>query len=255
MQLAESCFLTHIRLPLHKTPKMIALNSFLLLCSSANLGAIIHKGDSLIIHTYGFSTRQPVARLWASHVLGTDLTTMIAGGYSTNGTMHTSDTEALNSNSLTFDANKPSGSGMEENFSRVNRICIDYGPRLFGVARSDYFNLVRPYGTVVNDGNLTDISCKLLKLASQFGASEAVIGVPLDSNGIMSHTVRNINGQICLNFSRVFSSVASHRYSNSSFRTVLFDERYSTREATWRIQTDRIKGLGIYFSPLVEPHV
>jgi RNase H-fold protein (predicted Holliday junction resolvase) len=110
------------------------------------------------------------------------------------------------------------------------------------VARSDYFtDVVQPYGTIVNDGNLTDVSYKILKLARQFSASEAIIGVPLDSDGVMSRNVRNINGQLCLNFSNVFSSIAAHSY-NSSFRTVLFDERYSTREARWRIQTDKIKG-------------
>lgn len=137
-------------------------------------------------------------------------------------------------------ANK--GGSVVSCFPRANRVCIDYGPRLIGVARSDYFDVVQPYGTVVNDGNLTDVSYKILKLVCQFSASEAVIGVPLDSDGVMSHSVRNINGQLCLNFSNVFSSIAAHSYSNSSFRTVLFDERYSTREARWRIQTDRIKG-------------
>lgn len=122
------------------------------------------------------------------------------------------------------------------------------------MARSDYLtDVVQPYGTIVNDGNLTDVSYKILKLARQFSASEAVIGVPLDSDGVMSRKVRNINGQLCLNFSNVFSSIAAHSYNNSSFRTMLFDERYSTREARWRIQTDRIKGdVTLTYIPLLD---
>ena len=150
-------------------------------------------------------------------------------------------THSINSTRASSSVNTR-GSGVSI-FPRANRVCIDYGPRLIGVARSDYFtDVVQPYGTIVNDGNLTDVSYKILKLARQFSASEAVIGVPLDSDGVMSRSVRNINGQLCLNFSNVFSSIAAHSYNNSSFRTVLFDERYSTREARWRIQTDKIKG-------------
>ena len=50
--------------------------------------------------------------------------------------------------------------------------------------------------------------------------------------------MKNFNGRLCLNFSSVLSSVA--RYERA---TLLFDERYTSKEARARIKTERMKGI------------
>lgn len=130
-----------------------------------------------------------------------------------------------------------------------SRVAIDYGPRIIGIAYSNYFNQVQPYNTIRNHGNLTGISIQILDIVKQFGASEVIIGIPLDSNGRLHYNVRNLNGQLCLNFSKVFSSVATNQY-HSNFQTILFDERYTTKEARLRIKSDKIKGMYYYIIDL-----
>lgn len=126
---------------------------------------------------------------------------------------------------------------------RRARLSIDYGPRIIGVAQSNYFGIVEPYGTIRNTGNLVSVVNNVLNLAKTWSVSEIVLGVPLDSNGILDYTVKNFNGQLCLNFSQVLSSVSLHEH-NSKFRTVLFDERFTTKEAKLRLQYENVKGNG-----------
>ncbi|KAJ1424382.1 hypothetical protein B484DRAFT_98930 [Ochromonadaceae sp. CCMP2298] len=117
---------------------------------------------------------------------------------------------------------------------RRARVAVDYGPRIIGIARSNYLGVVEPYGTLRNKGNLTDLSLQVLQLAKTWSASEIVIGVPLDSDGKMHYRVRNLNGRLCLNFSTVLSTVALHT-PNTPLTTLLFDERYTTKEAKLRL--------------------
>ena len=67
-----------------------------------------------------------------------------------------------------------------------------------------------------------------------------IVGLPLDSNGKMSHKVKNFNGQLCLNFSMVLAATATIALPRASVH--LFDERYTTREAKARIKSGKIKG-------------
>lgn len=124
---------------------------------------------------------------------------------------------------------------------RRARLSIDYGPRVIGIAQSNYLGVVQPYGTIRNTGNLVGVAKSVLDLAKTWSVSELVLGVPLDSDGILHNNVRNFNGQLCLNFSQILSSVAFHEYS-AKFKTVLFDERFTTKEAKLRLQYNNIKG-------------
>ena len=74
-------------------------------------------------------------------------------------------------------------------------------------------------------------------------------GVPLDYDGVMSYGVKNFNGRLCLNFSSVLSSVAQFERAGR-LRTLLFDERYTSKEARARIKTGRMKGTYIHTCPL-----
>eukprot|EP01036_Dinobryon_divergens_P027931 gene27931-36795_t len=120
------------------------------------------------------------------------------------------------------------------------RISIDYGPRIIGLAHSDLFGAVHPYGTIRNGGNLTNICYQILDYAFRQGAVEIIIGVPLDFDGVMSYGVKNFNGRLCLNFSSVLSSVAQFERAGR-LRTLLFDERYTSKEARARIRTGRMR--------------
>lgn len=110
------------------------------------------------------------------------------------------------------------------------RIGVDYGPRLIGIAYSDYFGAVTPYTTIRNNGNLTYISEAIARLATSLRASEVILGVPLDTNGRLDYHVRNMNGKICLNFSFVLASVLTH-LCRFGIKVRLFDERFTTQEA------------------------
>lgn len=58
----------------------------------------------------------------------------------------------------------------------------------------------------------------------------------------MHYDIRNFNGQLCLNFSKVLSSIAINANSRS-VRVLLFDERYTTKEAKMRLKHDKsLKG-------------
>lgn len=121
------------------------------------------------------------------------------------------------------------------------RLSIDYGPNSIGVACSDIIGGIKPRCTIPNSGNLTAISNEILDIAKRDGASEVIVGIPLDSNGKVSYQVRNFNGRLCLNFTRVLAAVANNRHGNTMMIT-LVDERYTTREAKQRLEQARIKG-------------
>ena len=119
------------------------------------------------------------------------------------------------------------------------RIALDYGPRLIGLASSDIFGAVNPLCTLDNDGDLVHLSQDVLMYARREGAIEAVVGLPTDSNGKMSYDVRNFNGNLCLDFATVLASVAGEEMPR--LRVLLFDERYTTREAKARMKDEKIR--------------
>ena len=122
-----------------------------------------------------------------------------------------------------------------------SRVSIDYGPRTIGVAYSNYCGLVQPHGILKNNGDLKSIASKISALAKSWNAAEIIVGVPLDSNGKMHFGVNNFNGQLCINFSRVLSSVTQNEYSPNVL-IKLFDERYTTKEAKLRLKASNVKG-------------
>lgn len=124
---------------------------------------------------------------------------------------------------------------------RRMRIGVDYGPRLIGLAYSDLFGQTHPIQTIKNTGDLIQISSLVLTKARGLGAVEVVVGVPSDFDGRYDHQVRNFNGQLCLNFSTVLSTLALHKFENKT-KVFLFDEKYTTKEAKLKMQMDRKKG-------------
>ena len=119
------------------------------------------------------------------------------------------------------------------------RIAVDYGPRLIGLACSDIFGAVNPLCTLSNNGDLVHLAREVLQYARREGATEAIVGLPTDNNGKMSYDVRNFNGNLCLNFATVLSSVASEEMKK--LRVLLFDERYTTREAKAKMKDEKIR--------------
>jgi len=67
----------------------------------------------------------------------------------------------------------------------------------------------KPLCTLPNLGNLTTLSREILNIAKKKNAKELLLGIPVDSNGLVDYNVKNFNGILCLNFSRVLSAVAS----------------------------------------------
>jgi RNase H-fold protein (predicted Holliday junction resolvase) len=127
---------------------------------------------------------------------------------------------------------------------RVGRLSVDYGPRKIGIAHANYLGVVQPYGVIANKGKLSEIAKRVVDLARQFSAAEIIVGIPVDSDGVVGHSVRNFNGRLCLNFSSVLSAVSSHSYPGK-LATILFDERYTTKEAVLRLKTENIKGINL----------
>ncbi len=121
------------------------------------------------------------------------------------------------------------------------RIGVDYGPRLIGIAYSDFFGVVHPYTTIRNTGNLTQISESISNFALSLRAREVILGVPLDGNGLLDYDVKNMNGKICLNFSFVLACIVK-KICPSSVKVRLYDERYSTQEAKLKQLHSKKKG-------------
>jgi len=121
------------------------------------------------------------------------------------------------------------------------RLGVDYGPQLIGLAFSDLYGGASPYQTISNTGNLCRISEKVVQLAKYHGANEIVIGVPLDKDGILSYDVDNVNGKLCLDFSAVLHAVANH-LTNDKIAVKIYDERYTTKEASLRFRSRIQKG-------------
>ena len=125
--------------------------------------------------------------------------------------------------------------------ARRNRIGVDYGPRFIGVAYADFFGNVNTHSMISNNGNLTKISEELFTIARSFGATEIVLGVPVGRTGVLDYNVRNFNGQLCLNFSRVLASVVQHE-TQDRMKVILYDERYTTQEAKLKLSSTKKKG-------------
>ncbi|RYY80984.1 pre-16S rRNA-processing nuclease YqgF [archaeon] len=124
---------------------------------------------------------------------------------------------------------------------RRMRVGVDYGPRLIGLAYSDLFGQLHPIQTLRNTGDLIQISSVVLTRARSLGAAEVVVGVPSDFDGRYDHQVRNFNGQLCLNFSTVLSTLSLNKYDDKA-KVFLFDEKYTTKEAKMKMQMDRKRG-------------
>lgn len=119
------------------------------------------------------------------------------------------------------------------------RISIDYGPRLVGIAVSDCLHHVRPLITLTNNGKLVELSNQITDLARSQGAKEFILGLPVDSNGRVSYKVKNFNGQLCLNFSRVLCAMVNEKYPQG--KVLLVDERYTTKAAKIKMKNENIK--------------
>lgn len=132
-------------------------------------------------------------------------------------------------------------------FNRYDcRISLDYGPNYIGIATSNFLGIVEPKLTLPNEANQTIICHTILNLACREQAKEIIIGVPLDSNGVMSQNVHNFNGQLCLTFSSILSAITSAAKLNT--KIILFDERYTTKEAKIRLAKSSKKGMRVYES-------
>jgi RNase H-fold protein (predicted Holliday junction resolvase) len=58
------------------------------------------------------------------------------------------------------------------------RIGVDYGPRLIGLAISDYFGKAKPLYTIKNTCNLTEVASRIYEVARLNSAKEIVVGLP-----------------------------------------------------------------------------
>ena len=120
------------------------------------------------------------------------------------------------------------------------RVAVDYGPRAVGVATSDPFGNVQPVCTLENTGDMCALSHRILDVTRSSGALEVIVGLPLDSNGKMGpRGPRNFNGQLCMNFSKVLSAVTVATLPR--VKVLLFDERYTTREAKARLRLEKVR--------------
>jgi len=128
------------------------------------------------------------------------------------------------------------------------RVAVDYGPNAIGIATSDALGCIKPMTTLQHPTNLTLLSNSILLIARQCSAREVIVGVPLDSNGKLHHKVKNFNGNLCLNFSKVLAAAAS--CYNPEIQVLLADERYTTREAKQLLISQRSKG-SFLFSKLL----
>lgn len=119
------------------------------------------------------------------------------------------------------------------------RLSVDYAPRKIGLASSDILGQVRGLQTIQHPGNLVQLSRDILSRAKGLRAAEVLVGLPTDPCGTVHEGVRNFNGKLSLNFSRVLCTIASNEYEYSRIAVKLFDERYTTQEAQLRLGSER----------------
>ena len=128
----------------------------------------------------------------------------------------------------------------------MNRLAIDYGPRLIGVAKANSFNSAAPLCTISNDRNVSALCLKLLTLAKTHDATELIVGVPLDKAST-KFNAKNFNAQLVLNFAAVLSALHKKEQQQKipGFDTpsiFLFDESFTTKEAIIRLKKQKQKG-------------
>lgn len=119
------------------------------------------------------------------------------------------------------------------------KLGIDYGPRLIGIGLSNKLGIVSPLLALPNHRNLTKISEEIAEIVLSKQVTDVILGIPLDSNGRLHYKVRNFNGRLCLDFSRVLSCIINQNCPKA--KVFLVDERFSTREAKFRLSQERIK--------------
>lgn len=120
------------------------------------------------------------------------------------------------------------------------KLGIDYSPRYVGLALSTKIGTVSPFKALRNHRNLTKLSLEISDIVTERSIVDVILGIPVDSNGKLSYKVRNFNGGLCLDFSRVLSCMINRM--NPTAKVYLIDERYSTREAKARMIQDKITG-------------
>ena len=114
-----------------------------------------------------------------------------------------------------------------------SRVAVDYGPRNIGVAVG-FGEDIQPLRTLSNHGNLTVLAGEIINIARTHGASELIVGVPVDRDGVTRYNIANLNGIMSLNFSSVLASCCQRSYPRA--RVLIMDERYTTREAKAKSQ-------------------
>lgn len=116
------------------------------------------------------------------------------------------------------------------------RLAIDYGPRNIGLAYSNVLGQIRPYQTIPNTRNLTSISHSILAVARSLQVQEMLLGIPCDADGILSYDIKNFNGRLCLQFSRVLAAYLRASSVPYTIPLYLCNEQFSTQEARHKLR-------------------
>ena len=138
--------------------------------------------------------------------------------------------------------------------TRIPRLGVDYSRSNIGLAFSSLLP-PRPLRTLKNSRNLTAMTFDVHRLAKLYNAREIIVGVPVDSTGVVRINAPGNTAQYCIAFARRLASVISHcqhqeneintqvplyikkiliRLTPDNFiviKIILADERYTTREA------------------------
>jgi RNase H-fold protein (predicted Holliday junction resolvase) len=124
----------------------------------------------------------------------------------------------------------------------INRLSIDYGPRVVGIAKSNRDgSRSLPIGTLYNPRNDSMLAEKIVGIIDHHGIIEVVIGVPLYST--QYNTASNYSTQLAVRFAKIFASILFPVFPNVS--VVMFDESYTTKEARQVIQRKSTKKASI----------
>jgi hypothetical protein len=81
------------------------------------------------------------------------------------------------------------------------RVGIDYGPRRIGLAVSTG-SQASPLRTIHHGENMTLVMRSIAEVASNYGASELVVGVPLGPQGAFTGRLPGFNARLCVSFAR-----------------------------------------------------